>query len=259
MSVSKLILGTAGLSGEPYGRDKRKVDLPGAIAVLQKAYDLGFRMFDTSVSYGHAEKALGMARKQWSDPVTIFSKSTGDFKDIITSTLNLGTTPMILHHNWDGANVHRWCVGVSTYSNDKFKAGRKPPGPIVQVDWNILNQHTMMATLERKFHCRSVFAQGVLAGGPIPRVNGEPTPSDELKAAVERAQMFANALGVSLKALALVAALEHPHFDAVLVGAQTQEEVIECAAIAKMRLGLYPTVLALDLGKPELTDPRRWT
>jgi aryl-alcohol dehydrogenase-like predicted oxidoreductase len=258
VSVSKLILGTAGLSGQQYGRDKRTVDLPGAIAVLQKAYDLGIRMFDTSPSYGHAEKALGMARKQWSEPVTIFSKSSGEIKDILASAISLGTTPKILHHNWEGNSTHRWCVGVSTYSNDKFKGSRKPPSGIVQIDWNILNQHTYMATLDRTFHCRSVFAQGVLAFGPIPRVNGEPTPNAELKAAVERAAKFATALGVSLKALALVAALEHPQFAAVLIGAQSSDEVIECVAIAKMRLDLYPTILALDLGKPELTDPRRW-
>lgn len=260
MSIDRLVLGTAGLSGAAYGRDKRAVSLEEAVVVLHRAYDLGIRTFDTSPSYGHAEKAVGMARKRWSDPVTIFSKSSGKIEDVLTSAVSLGTMPMVLVHNWDGAAIQRWCAGVSTYSTDKPKGVRKVPEGIVQVDWNILNQHRFMEAHPggRFYHCRSVFAQGVLAGGPVPRVDGEPMPNDHLLAGRDRAQKFADALGISLKALALGAALEHPHFAGVLVGAQTPDEVNECVAIAKQRYDLFPTIQALDLSKPELTDPRRW-
>ena len=48
MSIAKLVLGTAGLGGLPYGADKRIVSREDAQKLIEHAYDSGVRRFDTA-------------------------------------------------------------------------------------------------------------------------------------------------------------------------------------------------------------------
>jgi aryl-alcohol dehydrogenase-like predicted oxidoreductase len=249
MSVDKLILGTAGLSGQPYGRNKRVVEFDDAVKLIRYARERGINIFDTAPAYGHAEEAIGAAFAGCR-AVTIFTKNSGSQDQLLASTKNLHTVPYVLWHNWTTGNVPPWFCGVTTYSDAK----KLPTDGVVQVDWNILNQSAKISRLPtRDVHARSVFLQGVLSGGEL-------LPHHDLKPEAERAQAFADNLGISLKRLALSAALTHPAINAVVIGPTTIEELDECVKIAEecYKLELHPTIGVLDVLKRDLTDPRMW-
>jgi aryl-alcohol dehydrogenase-like predicted oxidoreductase len=245
MSISKLILGTAGLSGEPYGRSQKAVTLDEAVAVIQHAAEVGIRAFDTAPAYGFAEEALGRAKLP--AECVVYTKTTGDVDELTQSIAKLGRVPTVLWHNYDDSfDLPKWVSGFSTYSDlsnvqDHVNFGRK-----VQVDWNILNQGPVGTMV------RSVLLQGVLAG--------DPTPLTALDPYVSKAEAFAASLGLSLTQLSLAAALQNQKIRQVVVGATSIEEVDECVMVASLdNLNLYPAILALDVPDKNLTDPRKWT
>ncbi len=241
MSVEKLILGTAGLSGQPYGRNGRAVSLSEAEAIIERAYSRGIRAFDTAPTYGHAEVALGNA------PIpsaVVYTKTTGDVDETISSVRRLGRVPVVLWHNFTkGTSLNPWVSGFTTYSDHDVSGWSAFPEVPIQTDWSILNQR------QKPQIARSVFLQGVLAGGPLP------TP--ELQPYVAKAKDFAEGLRLSLKALALHAALQIA--DKVVVGATSVDEVDEVVEMAQITAPkLFPLIRALDCPDRNLTDPRKW-
>ncbi len=239
MSVDKLILGTAGLGGLPYGRNRRVVTFDEAVGVLERAYHKGIRSFDTAPAYGFAEKAIGKAIT--GSDCTIYTKTIGDIGELIESVRRLGQVPAVLWHNYKrGTGLNGWVSGFTAYSGDDWVDMQGFP---VQTDWSILNQQRAPNI------ARSIFLQGVLAG--------EMPPSPELGEYVSRAQSFANGLGMPLKMLALHAALQIA--DKVVVGATSVEEVDEVVAYAGRTVPkLFPLIRVLDCPDRSLTDPRNW-
>jgi aryl-alcohol dehydrogenase-like predicted oxidoreductase len=75
LRVSELALGTWGLSGDAYG----KVDPENAEAVVRRAVDIGFTLFDTADIYGggHVEQMLGRVQKDHPG-ITIVTKGGTD-------------------------------------------------------------------------------------------------------------------------------------------------------------------------------------
>ncbi len=245
--ISKLILGTAGLGGQPYGRQGRVVDQKDAVEVLHRAYALGIRTFDTAPAYGDAEKNIGVARYEWAEPVTIYTKNNSNVDTAMASIHALGQVPKFLMHNWTTGEVGNWYVGVTTYSD----ARRFPDVGTVQVDWNLLCQRATKITKTcTTLIARSVFLQGVLLG--------ETAITPEIWEHIDRANLFAKALGVSLHVLALRAALEHPLIDAVVVGPTTIAELEMCVASAQTQLpcDVHPAIGVLDVMNRRMTDPR---
>ncbi len=247
MSISKLILGTAGLGGQSYGRQSRVVEFNDAVAVVQRAYDLGIRMFDTAPLYGNAEKVIGVARALWSEPVTIWTKNNGNVDMAMESIRCLGHVPKFLMHNWTTGAVGPWYDGVTTYSDSK----RFPEVRTVQVDWNLLCQRaTSVQKSCKMLIARSVFLQGVLLGEAIPH--------PDLAEHVVRADEFAKAIGVTTHHLALRAAIEHPAIDAVVVGPTTLAELALCVEAAQKPLPchVHPALGVLHAMDWRLTDAR---
>lgn len=248
MSVDRLILGTAGLGGLPYGRNGRAVSAADAAAIIEHAYARGFRAFDTAPSYGFAEKALGQVLRRTGGNYTVFTKTTGSDTELIQTIRDLGCTPLVLWHNLKkGERLLPWCSGFTTYSDFENLASYVEAGITVQVDWNILNQRASFAPI-----LRSVYLQGCLAG--------EQAPVSRLQPYIDRARLYADGLGLSLRQLSLFAALEcNDQTSRVVVGPTSIAEVDECCQLAEMkRCRLFPAIKALDVEERDLTDPRKW-
>lgn len=245
MSISKLIIGTAGLSGQPYGRQKRIVDRAEAKAVLQEAYHFGIRTFDVAPAYGFAEEVVGDCFGT-SNNVTIFSRNTGDREQAFNSIKLLGR-PIFLVHNWDKnfPAIPKWCNGVTTYQESVLDAGNS------NFEWIQFNWHLLAQTPFPKYGkviARSVFLQGVLAGE-------DPPPGVDLKAAHEMAALFKT----DLPTLALRAALENPRIHSVLVGPTSIQELQGVIKMANAEeLGINRFLPLIDMDDRAIIDPRRF-
>lgn len=247
--IHKLILGTAGLGGQPYGREKRRVSEAEATKLICHAYECGIRQFDTAPSYGNAEVWLG--RALGAKVVMLFSKTNGLTDLALASMENLGTSRVaFLWHNWRGAELPPWVMGVTCYDSDPIPKVLPAGITYLQKDWNLLRQST--APKGVRFLARSVFLQGVLTEG------GDAPP--ELEGAMHNARRFAALCGVDLTTLALRAALEHGDIDGVVIGPTTMDELDRCLEIASERRPLsVDHALPLLADRSPATDPRTWT
>ncbi len=256
MSVGRLILGTAGLGGLPYGRNQRVVGEDEAKGLINYALERGIRSFDTAPAYGQAEQWLGECLGDLRDSrfIPVYTKTTGDRETAVRSLRHLAPIrPVFLYHNWTPDTALKgWEDGVSTYSENVFAAYLKRTR-VIQAEWNILRQTRFLRPADDdEFIARSVFMQGVLAG--------EPAPSPKLAGYVRAASEFADTYDLSLPALALRAALEIPGISKVVIGPTTVDEMKLCISIAKMEpIGFGRSLSMLDARDDACTDPRTWS
>lgn len=253
MSVSKLILGTAGLGGMPYGRDKRIVSETTACGIIHRALKAGITAFDTAPAYGNAEEILGavLARRA-KEVFTIFTKTSGDRDEAVNSVARLGPhAPTFLLHSKPMLGrplspYPDWIEGCTVYRNQLQGCDIRR---WIQVDWNLLSQPNM-SQCERAIG-RSVFLQGILAGACPPPI---------LERDVARARTMASAYGLSLHAFALKMALQNFDLDYVVIGPTSEAELDDCLEIAESpRVGVPNMFLQmLDVGETNATDPRTW-
>lgn len=244
MSTAKLVLGTAGLGGKPYGSEKRRVSEVDAVKLIRLAYDSGVRRFDTAPAYGDAEERIGNALN--GNPAQVWTKTSGDQDIAITSIEKIGISGVhYLWHNWNGETLPNWVCGVTVYANDDRAA---PDDVVVQQDWSLLQQDVVKDGTA--IIARSVFLQGRLTNtgartGPV----------------YDRARRMAAIYGVDLTTLALRAALETPNIASVVIGPTSMEELEVCLEIAERpqikMTRAHLALLACD--DPAETDPRRWS
>lgn len=273
--ISKLILGTAGLGGLPYGRQGKIVEEKEARAIIGQAVDAGIRTFDVAPVYGQAERICGEALSGISG-VTIYTKTTGSWEEAVESTRRLRPhRPCFLWHNFTAkCRVPEWVDGGTIYSSEDIIVRDKKylfdifydeyhTPSIVQWPWNLLCQwippnrkigFMWPSSTKIKYLARSVLLQGLLKD-PFPKgIYSSP----EIEVAILKADRLAHALGVNIQTLALRSALEM-NFDGVVIGPQSIEELEECIAIAEMKpLNALPFIKELDLGDNPITDPRTW-
>lgn len=248
--IDRLMLGTAGLSGMPYGIEKRVVAPSEAAQVIEHARKSGIHAFDTAPAYGFAEAVLGETLRKMGCGCHVFTKNNGLRDEAILSLTRLKPHyPTMLFHNWGGtSDLPPWTQGATTYET---KWETPPKCRWLQVAWNVLRQVEPPAG--PRIIARSVLLQGLLANQSVCLVEG-------LYPYVQRARDMAEACGMKMGEFALRAALQNPRFDYVLVGPTTIAEVDECVRIAKDTSRTVPSELIsmLDLGSSPMTDPRNW-
>jgi aryl-alcohol dehydrogenase-like predicted oxidoreductase len=241
--LKKLILGTAGLGGLPYGKEKRIVSEAEALDILTCANRAGIDTADTSPMYGQAEARIGRTGP-WK---RVYTKTTGDVDEAISSLELIRSRVCWLWHNWHGAPLLAWTSGVTVYCADKLAV---PNVRVVQSDWNLLNQELPWTEKPPMAIVRSVFLQGCLTGNGHPRV-------EDLRRPIARAARMAAIFGIDLETLALRAALEHPCIDGVVIGPTSVGELGRCLEIAnRPDLGLGD--LRILHSDSPATDPRTW-
>lgn len=244
MSIDKLILGTAGLGGMPYGRDGVCLTQGQSMDIMVHAAGEGILRYDTAPGYGQAEKWLGEVIPSGA---FVCTKTDGNADVAIQSLRYLGVgRTTIIWHNWNAQPLPSWVRGASVYAADDLA----PDCQCLQQDWNLLQQRIVKS--QTKFRvARSVFLQGLLTTSAFRK--------PALGAPLDRARSFAAALGVDLTTLALRAALENPAIDGVIIGPMSIQELDLCLKIAKrepLKVDDYLPMLAFD---SPATDPRTWS
>lgn len=292
--VSRLVVGTAPL-GLAYGigRDGHPPELlpeARAVAVMRHALSLGVCVFDTAPAYGVAEQRVGLAladadAEVWTKAghgVTDGTQLEGYVLPRLAASLTaLGTSRVALlqWHNWTASLAHDeaflalWrglaadarvgALGATTYGpDDALAAVDSGLFSLVQMEWNVLNQATLLRIGQRartrgvRVALRSVLLQGVLTA------SGAALPPHLVALAPHRARAaaLAESVGLDLGSFAIRAALDQPNTDHVLVGVDGEEQLehaVRAARAPALSAAVLAEIAALH-ADGALTDPRAW-
>lgn len=290
-----LALGTVQL-GMPYGiaNHRGQPDYAEARAIVAAAHDCGVAWLDTAAAYGESEAVLGRALRDLGltgrmqvvtkvpDLADVPAEAVGQrMEEVLCESLRLlglERLPMVLFHREtdighlealrslrDRGLVER--TGVSVMTPDAFAEMLALPGmEAVQAPGSALDQRFAREGLLRRARergtivfIRSVYLQGLLLmpEAEVPPVLAEVLP---VRQALEA---LASEAGLSLAELALRFVLSETGVNAVVVGAESVEQVRVNAAYA--RRGPLPTDLAAAVraAVPELPDrlivPHLWS
>ncbi len=280
-SAAKLVLGTAAI-GLDYGREHadgtqpRRPDERELRALLAATRQVGIACYDTAPVYGDAEERLGGLLKRGEQVWSKLDPSIHPAASLERSCARLGRRIDSLQwHNWseglleDQGFLDSWAemthmhdaksFGASTYGNDAALAAvRSGCFSLVQVEWNLLDQHVVALIGPEarrrgvRVAVRSVFLQGLLAGRQAPDAG--------LVDVVDRVGSLAHDWHRPLPVLALQAALEHPQIDHVILGFDRAEQVDvvhEAMQQPALTTEQWQALWQLHLGPPA-TDPRNW-
>ncbi len=293
MDRPRLALGTAQL-GADYGRIvcERAPDNESALALLDAAWELGFRCIDTAAAYGTSELRIGAwiaARAHAPAIITKIRLDSGDQiaveatvrGSIAKSRAALGGAEIetvLLHRAIDmerdgvvealrraesTGEFGRW--GVSIYSPEEFASALELRGVgAIEAPLNALDRRLERSgLLERAKRrgvsviARSVFLQGVLIM-PYQKI---PRSIPHLRQAVTAFSEQAGSLGIHAGTLAIAAVAAMPSIETIVLGAASEGQVREISSWARSAFSIIrppapPAETAL-LDERAL-DPRAW-
>lgn len=288
----RLVLGTAQL-GQSYGiaNSAGRPDQGTVRAIVNAAREHGIDFLDTARAYGGSEADLGAAaphgrpyvvtkiaplkgtdnvdavRRSWEASTVALGSKAIDITDLLLHRALDAERPGVwdaLRRIRDSAGLRR--IGVSVQSTGELlDVLDKPDLGHVQFPYNVLDRRwlapeivdALAARPEVIVIARSVYLQGLLitcADWPSGHCSTAfTTPLDRLAASTGSG---------SRAALCVRFALAHPTIDAVVIGAETPQQVVENAGLAA-RSALSDDAVAAVLdnvpaGPPDLIDPSRW-
>lgn len=289
-SFSRIVLGTVAL-GTPYGIGEKQIpDVLEVANLFQFASNVGICQLDTAPSYGIAEDLVGAYASELGFRVwTKLSNIPLDDKAYKNVQESIKKSVAALHqHDIDCLQWHNWSVdlqenpyflkiwrdvqenfqintlGASTYGIDNALAAVKSGlFDLVQIEWNLLNQSVLDAVGEEakkrgvKLALRSIFLQGVLTD------KGESLsgPLIKLRNFRQKAKQLASELGLTLNALALRSALDHPMMPLVLIGPDRLvqlQEICHDAQLPSISSEISFKIRGLTVPDVSLVDPRMW-
>jgi hypothetical protein len=240
--MRRVVLGTVQL-GLPYGRRANEVVLPvaEAWAILDRAWELGVRAFDTAEAYGESAERLAawiasrgvhdevevITKVRASDPPERVGAALGRYQGVASRT--------VLSHG--AAQASRWSTfitaaqeagalaGQSVYTRDEVAAAVLLQGVArVQAPGNIFDRAALDARGDAPvaLDVRSVYLPGVLLVTPE-RAECRAVGAGALAAAVSAgARAVGNAPSVMLVAAALAALRDE---DRVVLGVDAPEQL----------------------------------
>lgn len=280
-SWSRVVLGTVQL-GLPYGRRRNDGLMPWreVAAILDRAWELGIRAFDTAEAYGEAADRLARwlgERDRWADVAVVTKVKPGAelARRAETALERFGGAARraILTHGFvpsvevpelaAAANRAGAGWGQSVYGSEEVGAAMRDGAGIVQAPANVFDRGAIEARGRStvRLDLRSAYLQGVLLETPAEAESRAPGCGPLAAAVHAAAAEVAQPAAPLLLAAMLDASGRH---DRVVVGADdpSQLDVIAPA------LALSPDAVrtfaerAVALGGPVragVTDPRRWS
>jgi len=282
-----MVLGTVAL-GMPYGIGK--TEMPKACEVgelFQLAKNAGICQLDTAPSYGLAEELVGayaapLGFQVWTklsniriDEFALVNANDSIEKSI--ARLRKDKIACLQWHNWTSdlqsnpyflkiwkhakENPQVAKLGASTYGvKNAMAAVKSGLFNLVQIEWNLLNQSVLDAVGEEakkrkvEIALRSIFLQGVLTD------KGEDL-TGPLSAFRQKAKLLASEIGLTLNALALRSALDHPLQPKVLIGPDRLsqlQEICKDAQLPSISSEALSQIQELTVSDGTLVDPRFW-
>ncbi len=289
---SRITLGTAQL-GMRYGIANRaeRPDNNTARVLLDRAWSLGIRSFDTARAYGDAEQRLGRWLAAAHHDATVISKlpklgdagATGDavkraFDETAAALGNGQPSAYLAHHIGDFASPavaeafaelkeagRIAAFGASVYTPEDVEHALAVDGlSVIQLPVSLFNRRmidsgALVACAEAGImvFARSVFVQGLIFLDPD-TLPDYLTPARKTLKAFHALCADAN---IAPLVLALAAALEQDGIHSVVVGADTprQIEEVSVAAQATVEPALITQAVSLSANTADTVfDPSRW-
>ncbi len=288
MKKLKIILGTVQM-GLSYGINnfKGQINSDESFAILSRARELGVTTLDTAESYGTAHRVIGAFHEK-SDGFTfkINTKFPSNFQiDNIESTLHryledlkVENIETIMFHSFSSyiANKHKLeellvfkknkivnYIGASIYTNDEFEQIINDEYiDVVQIPFNLLDNWNLRGNLilEAKkkgkvIHTRSAFLQGLF----FVNINNENKIVQNLREELQLIQSIANKNGMSVSELALNYPCNLEDIDGVLIGVDSQTQLIEnIKSIKKINSNIIHHIDEINIKNTDLLNPSLW-
>ena len=276
------VLGTVQL-GLPYGRNNTAslCSIEEAEKILETAWQLGVRAFDTASGYGCAKDRLAnwlhaTGRMAYAKvvnkifPVDCTSKTALEKACILfegVAQLDLLVHGFVTGTDWDSfqkmAGGFGAKPGLSVYTADEVRQSKALGANLVQAPANVLDYRQLNAAKEtsQRMDFRSLFLQGLLLDS-VETAESRFAGAGVFPKAVEGASRV-----VSLKpAAALIAAILNAKKDQdrVVIGVDSPGDLDvwkEAVGITPTQANQFTTALAKELKKApsaQLLDPRTW-
>ncbi|MGI8509603.1 MAG: aldo/keto reductase [Gemmatimonadaceae bacterium] len=281
--LDRVVLGTVQL-GIPYGRTSQSGLMPETVAfeLLDAAWELGLRCFDTAEAYGSsaARLAAWLDRSGHRASACLITKIgvASPVADIAPAAARALTRfegareLTLLSHGpvtgdiWsrlrDAAAEADACAGQSVYEPQEVAAAWACVGTaVVQVPANVFDSRAMIPPPGDRgaMHYRSIFLQGILLDRPSvaeERVSG----GGRLAEAVQSASAEAGVPAPSLLVAAVLRAAREA--DKVVIGADSAEELqaisLALSASADAVDQFMRRIAEQPTPQPAVLDPRRW-
>ncbi len=277
------MLGTVQL-GLPYGRRAAEgpLDAVHCIRVLDRAWSLGIRSFDTAEAYGKAAAMLEgwIASRGIAEKCRVVTKlavgAAPDYSTVEAATSRFSTVGECVVMTHDAVNGSTFAEfaeavtglgalpGASVYTAEDVRSMAAAGACRLQAPMNVFDGRQSAAARKSgvPIDCRSVFLQGVLLEPPA-SADARAPGTGVLAGIVQRA---AAAVGVS-PAVALLACAIHDlgPGDRVVVGVDRAEEldaIVGGIALDRGTLIGFRRALKSELGswRPDepVLDPRTW-
>lgn len=292
--LQRLVLGTAQL-GLEYGiaNSTGKPDRGQAHDLLDRAYELGIRRFDTAAVYGDSEEILGawIAGKDAASISVVTKLGPADLDgpekarsglDRSLGRLGIETLDGLLLHDGSGLNSGAWVrdwlgsvreeglarrIGLSFYDPGELPNYQDAgvltlfQGPCNLFDRRVLADEvrSFFSVGEREIVVRSVYLQGLFFLDPATaarRVPGSETP-------LMRLLEFSRNEGVPLDVLALALPLSRSWIGGLAIGAEHPDQIERTVAAAHLAMNVDSELVAAllrCLGEvpAAVRDPRDW-
>lgn len=277
-----LILGTVQL-GLPYGVNN-KLGMPSeseALDILKTAYESGIRYLDTAEAYGKSQELVSKSIKSGHD-FNVYTKIKPDQINIVyyleSLRDKLGVQQLAgvsLHSEWSKYSSHQIrelisakekglfrLLGTSVYTVEEgLEASQIQEIDLVQMPFNLLDgwplrARALMALKDqgKTVHVRSIFLQGLFFH------SGSHPALTQLEPALNHLQELAKDWPHGMIQMAIDYVKYNSYIDGVLMGAESQEQVLMNSRLWKDASGFAPLP---QLGKltPDAIkalDPRNW-
>ena len=196
ISKNKIIIGTAQMSRNYGVTNFQKYEKRKKIKILDFAWDVGIRSFDTAPYYGEAEKILGefIITNNLKDKIKIYTKlDIQNYKKNFIDNINFSVSKSLKSLKVDKLECvyvsNNFCinnidneiicnikknfnvkkVGASIYNDVKKTTLTKKKFDLFQVPINIASKNDYDYLKEKKIIARSIFLQGLLLNKKVSR------------------------------------------------------------------------------------------
>jgi hypothetical protein len=280
---SSIVLGTAQF-GVPYGRRRGQEPLSAdwVTAILEEAWGVGIRAFDTALDYGCAPSRLGkwlgaQGRAAESDVTTKVPSDRPDRERVLLALEPFGAVGTLTVLTHGPATSEKFAVlralgdeigftpGQSVYDTADVHAAARAGARRVQSRFSVLNT-CQLETAQRNsapFDGRSVYLQGVLLDSPSLAASRAPG----IERLVSLVQTAALECGLPLASALVAGALAHLRGrDRIVLGVDSPAQVEAVSMALTLSPGKVAGFLsalaparALARSQPYLIDPRTWS
>lgn len=286
-SKEKLILGTVQF-GLNYGisNSKGQVTKSEVFKILKTAQDAGVQCLDTAAAYGDSEQRIGeyyTKSKQEFKVITKFhTQSNLNVAEQINNALtrlNKTSLEVVLYHSFKDYRQYLQDlevlvqlkregkigkIGVSVYSNEEIDFLLNDDSiEVIQLPFNLLDNDTQRGDVLKKakgrgkvIHIRSVFLQGLF----FKDLNELPEALYPLKNYLTELMRIASDAKLTIAELALNYTLAQTYIDGVLIGVDSEDQLIENLRALKKPLSeqIIQQINALRVTDTDLLNPVNW-